>query len=248
MNPLIKKPLVPGAAYGGVELVDGVWHVIFDVHKPCFCTDGKPNGCTLDARYSKPCASRQAAYDEVALISDALELDVWLMPPISLVIAGSRSLSPSIDEISASVARYIVLASAPQLEVDLGVSREEAAAVLVRGGPRWPDVARSFIHEVVCGDAAGSDDAGAAWAVTMGIPVHHEPITSQDITRWGKYLGPRIRNSRLADRGDVGLVFWDGKSGGTADFVTRMVLRGKRVEVVPMRKAPGPRARRRRRA
>ncbi len=63
--------------------------------------------------------------------------------------------------------------------------------------------------------------------------MHREPIITDDIDRWGKYVGPRMRNRRLAERGDAALIFWDGVSGGSADMCTRMVARDKPVRVIP---------------
>lgn len=131
---------------------------------------------------------------------------------LRLVIAGSRSLSPTIEEI------------------DLAVQRLAGYPLVLGASPR------DQISEVICGDARGVDRAGAEWARAHEIAVHHEPITEEDIRRWGKYLGPKARNGRMAERGDILLAFWDGKSSGTPDMVTRMIVRGKRAEVVPMRR------------
>lgn len=125
-----------------------------------------------------------------------------------LVIAGSRTVSPTLAEVEAGIATL---------------------------RQRYGDLVVAVIEEVISGDAAGADNAGAAWAVTNGVPVHHEPIQRDDITTHGKYLGPRMRNRRMAERGDAALLFWDGRSGGTADMCIRMVARGKPVLVVPMR-------------
>lgn len=94
---------------------------------------------------------------------------------------------------------------------------------------------RAMIIEVICGCAPGADLAGERWAKAVGVPVHHEPITKEDVQRWGKYLAPKMRNRRMAERGDLAIVFWDGKSSGSPDLVARMVGRGKVVSVVPTR-------------
>lgn len=83
-----------------------------------------------------------------------------------------------------------------------------------------------------------ADACGSLWARHHQIPLHHEPIVPADIAEHGKYLGPRMRNRRMAERGDVLLAFWDGVSGGTSDMVCRMVARGKPVRVVPYRPRP----------
>lgn len=108
-----------------------------------------------------------------------------------MVIAGSRTVSPTIEDIDAA------------------------------------------LTEVICGDAAGADTCGALWARSRGIPLHHEPVTQDDYAQHGRYMGPKMRNRRMAERGDALLAFWDGTSGGTADMVTRMVARDKPVRVVP---------------
>lgn len=96
----------------------------------------------------------------------------------------------------------------------------------------------SKITEVINGGAKGPDAAGGEWAIRRGIPVHREPITAEDIAKHGSYLGPKMRNRRMAVRGDAAIVLWDGKSGGSADMVCRMVARSRPVIVVPMRPPP----------
>lgn len=119
--------------------------------------------------------------------------------------------------------------------------------------PIWgeipPDIARvrEVISLVVSGRSPGGgvDSCGERWAQARGIEVHPEPIADVDVRRYGKFMAPKVRNSRMAEVGDVALVFWDGISNGTTDMVTRMTLRRKVSEVVPMRR---PRGRRRRQA
>lgn len=137
---------------------------------------------------------------------------------VSLVIVGSRTVFPSIGEID--------------LEVDKLPLPWDA------DGP-GPEAYRRVIHEVVDGGADGGDYAGRLWAEARGIPVHDEPITAEDVLRWNKYLAPKVRNGRMADRGAFGVAFWDGKSKGTCDFVTRMVYRRKPVLVVACKVMPG---------
>lgn len=142
-----------------------------------------------------------------------------------VIIAGSRSLDPSDEQIDAALHR---------LMVDHELCGITSADV--------PEFVASKITAVVCGDAIGSDKAGERWARSRRIPVHHEPISEEDVRRWGKYLAPKMRNRRMAEVGDALVAFWDGKSNGTTDMITRMVLRGKPVEVVPTK----PEKRRRR--
>lgn len=102
------------------------------------------------------------------------------------------------------------------------------------------------ISHVICGESpgGGADAAGKRWAIARGIELISEPITDEDVRRWGRYVGPKMRNRRMAEIGDLALVFWDGKSNGSTDLVTRMVLRGKLVEVIPTRPVRRGRSRR----
>lgn len=127
---------------------------------------------------------------------------------ISLLIAGSRTVTPRHETIS----RWV-----RDLSID------------THGKALEP---RDFLREVVCGAADGADDAGARWAIAVGVPVRYEPITAEDM-KLGKFLGPRMRNRRMAIRADVGVVYWDGISGGSSDMVARMVARNKRCDVIP---------------
>lgn len=122
---------------------------------------------------------------------------------ISLIIAGSRTVRPTLADIDAAFDDLLFV--------------------------------RADVTEVVCGGAKGADTAGREWAIRNKIPVHMEPITPEDMTH-GAYLGPRMRNRRMAVRGTHLLAWWDGISGGTSDMVCRMVARDKPVRVIPMRK------------
>lgn len=94
------------------------------------------------------------------------------------------------------------------------------------------------VSEVISGGARGADAAGEAWAAARGIAVRRDPVSEMDYERFGKYLAPKMRNRRMAERADAALVFWDGTSGGSADMVTRMVARGKPVRVIPTARSP----------
>lgn len=89
---------------------------------------------------------------------------------------------------------------------------------------------------VVSGKAEGADTAGEAWAELRRIPVAPFPITTEDAKKFGYKLAPKMRNKRMAEFGDMAIVFWDGISGGSADMVTRMVARDKPVRVVPTKR------------
>jgi hypothetical protein len=144
---------------------------------------------------------------------------------VSLAIVGSRSVFPSIAEIDREVVSLLWSAPANPLAQE---SFETILAIVV-----------GEIVEVVDGMADGGDYAGRLWAEHHKIAAHDEPILAADIERWGKYVGPKVRNARVADRATHGLAFWDGKSNGTTDFVTRMRLRKKPVDVVKAKAVPG---------
>lgn len=144
--------------------------------------------------------------------------------PIRLIIAGSRGCNPTDEMITAEVIR---------LPLDWGTDVDGERIALI------PEK----IGEVVCGTAKGADIAGQRWAIALGIPVHYEPITDQDVRRWGKWAAPKMRNRRMAERGDMAICWWDGLSSGTPDMAIRMVIRGKHVQAVPCkreRRARGP--------
>jgi hypothetical protein len=124
----------------------------------------------------------------------------------SVIIAGSRTLLPSVDEIDAALKRI-------------------PAAGLLWVPEDW--------EEIVCGMASGADLAGKAWAEAKGKRVHCEPVTQDDYDQHGGALGPKMRNRRMAERADGAIIFWDGRSGGSADMCCRMVARDKPVAVIP---------------
>lgn len=134
-----------------------------------------------------------------------------------LVIAGSRTVSPKIEDID-PVAEALV-----------------ADVFGLRPGDFLEHGPRHYIAEVISGDAAGADTAGEQWARHHAIPVHHEPITRADIERHGKYLGPKMRNRRMAERATHAIIFWDGKSNGSTDMHARMGVRGKVSIIRPFR-------------
>jgi hypothetical protein len=123
---------------------------------------------------------------------------------ISLIIAGSRTVRPTLEDIDAAITELL-------------------------GGP-------AIIDEIVCGGAKGADAAGREWALRSKIPIVSDPVTELDYKAHGAYLGPRMRNRRMAERGTHLIAFWDGISGGTSDMVCRMATRRKPILVVPMRK------------
>ena len=86
---------------------------------------------------------------------------------------------------------------------------------------------------VVCGDCkTGADKMARDWAASKGYDrdIH---VFRADWSR-GRRGGPE-RNQNMVDRGGavVCLAFWDGKSRGTLDCLTRAVAAGIPVTVLP---------------
>lgn len=133
---------------------------------------------------------------------------------IRLVIAGSKGCDPTDMQIETAVAEILCL----DTRQDRGVVEMQL---------------RECVEEVICGCAPGADRAGERWAKLVGVPVHSEPITAEDVRRWGKYAAPKQRNRRMAERATHALCFWDGMSSGTPDMALRMIIRGKPVVAVP---------------
>lgn len=136
-----------------------------------------------------------------------------------LIIAGSRTVSPTIADIDRA---------AEDIAIDVYGLRPGDCAE-----HGW----KQYVNEVISGDANGSDKAGEEWAKARGVPVFLDPVTDEDYATHGRYLAPKMRNRRMAERGTHALIFWDGTSGGSADMCTRMVARGKPVVIVPMKPA-----------
>jgi hypothetical protein len=129
----------------------------------------------------------------------------------SVIIAGSRTVDPTVEEI------------------DQAIINHDPCALL------W---APSEWISIVCGMAKGADLAGKRWAEAKGMAVLQRPITPRMVTQHGKYLAPKMRNREMAELADAAILFWDARSGGTADMCIRMVVRDKPVMVVPWRPRP----------
>lgn len=52
-----------------------------------------------------------------------------------------------------------------------------------------------------------------------------------DWDRLGKKAG-MVRNAQMADYADAAIVFWDGKSNGTANMISNMKMRDKPCHVI----------------
>lgn len=90
--------------------------------------------------------------------------------------------------------------------------------------------------EVVSGCCADSPDKdGEAWAAEHGIPINEFPAW------WdtqGKSAG-MLRNARMAEYADAGIVFWDGESRGAKNMIDQLRSRRKPVEVWRSDLGPG---------
>lgn len=80
------------------------------------------------------------------------------------------------------------------------------------------DLVLAEITEIVSGGASGADKSGEVMASIVGIDIKRFPAKWDE---YGKIAGP-IRNKQMADYADALLLFWDGKSRGSADMKKQM--------------------------
>lgn len=105
----------------------------------------------------------------------------------------------------------------------LRISDDDITAAIFEAG--WP----ALPAEVVSGCCpTGADRAGEAWAHRRRIPVARFPA---DWDNHGYAAGPR-RNTAMAQYADALLAFWDGKSRGTRDMISKASCHGLAVHVV----------------
>lgn len=83
------------------------------------------------------------------------------------------------------------------------------------------------LEAVISGGARGADGLAARFAATHVIPL---VVIAADWKRYGRKAGP-IRNTEIVARADAVAAFWDGKSPGTRDTITKARNAGLRVEV-----------------
>lgn len=81
--------------------------------------------------------------------------------------------------------------------------------------------------EIVSGGARGADKLGERFAHEHDLPLKIFPA---DWNRYGKPAG-MIRNKQMAEYADVAVVFWDGRSKGTANMIKQMCTLGKNVKI-----------------
>lgn len=87
---------------------------------------------------------------------------------------------------------------------------------------------QGIITEIVSGGARGADKLGEVIAKDEGLPVK---LFEADWDAHGKSAG-YIRNSEMADYGDILLAFWDGKSKGTKHMIDLATKKGLKIKVV----------------
>ncbi len=87
---------------------------------------------------------------------------------------------------------------------------------------------RKVAPVILSGAARGADRLGEIYAAAQGIQVERYPAKWD---RYGKNAG-RIRNAEMAEAADAVVVFWDGKSPGTAHMVDVARRRGLEVRIV----------------
>jgi len=80
----------------------------------------------------------------------------------------------------------------------------------------------------ISGGAKGADILSEKICEAYGqIPVIFEP----DWKKYGKGAGMK-RNTTIVDNSDILIAFWDGKSNGTADSITKAQHRGIPVKII----------------
>lgn len=80
---------------------------------------------------------------------------------------------------------------------------------------------------IVSGAAPGADTLGEDWAVVNWVPIKQYPA---DWDKIGRAAGV-LRNQEMADNADALVAFWNGKSTGTKDMITRAMKKGLEVHV-----------------
>jgi len=122
---------------------------------------------------------------------------------MKLIIAGSRDLFLTDEEISKAVAAFIMANANP---------------IFIPSEPPKP-----YLTEIVSGTARGIDQLGEAWAKKREIPIRLFPAAWAKL---GKKAGP-IRNKAMAEYADGALILWDGESRGSKNMYKTMRELGK---------------------
>ena len=109
--------------------------------------------------------------------------------------------------------------------------------IVVAGCRKYNDYenAATFIKECIChikedatliflsGACSGADQIGEQFAREHGYEIEHYPA---DWSRFGKAAGPK-RNQIMAEKCDLLICFWDGKSKGTKSMIEKTKKLGK---------------------
>lgn len=90
---------------------------------------------------------------------------------------------------------------------------------------------RDQITQVVSGTARGVDQSGEIWAERNSIPVIKFPA---DWDLYQNAAGP-IRNEKMGDYADAGIILWDMKSTGAKHMYGYLQKIKKPVTLVPVR-------------
>lgn len=96
--------------------------------------------------------------------------------------------------------------------------------------------------EIVCGKAPGADTLGEDYAKERGYKILPFPADWNDMSEpcvrkkrrdESEYnaLAGHKRNQKMADIADALIVFWDGKSTGSADMIKRAIKKGIKIKI-----------------
>jgi hypothetical protein len=94
------------------------------------------------------------------------------------------------------------------------------------------DIKSLGITEIIHGGAKGVDTLAGQLARELGIK---ETVMKPDWRRYGKKAGP-MRNSEMVVACDGGIAFWDGRSPGTKDSITKLRLTQKLLTIIYIRR------------
>jgi len=89
------------------------------------------------------------------------------------------------------------------------------------------------VTEIVSGGAKGVDTCAAAYAQNNGIAL---TVFLPDYARYNRGA-PLKRNEQIAEYADEALVFWDGKSRGTAQTIRHFRTRRKPYSIIQIQSA-----------
>ena len=78
------------------------------------------------------------------------------------------------------------------------------------------------IEAIISGTASGADRLGERYAFRNEIPLIRMPA---DWNTFGRYAG-RERNTRMALKADIAIIFWDGASKGSYDMINKCKKKG----------------------